>query len=185
LSAWKLNDLPYSRMEEDTILSLWEGSKTVISDSVTEADLMQGLKSSGALHVSSHALNRLEGGSSLVLCPSATDDGFFEASDLKGRLCQSRLVFLSSCGSSGVMPRGAGSYVATLPQAFLDAGCKAVIASRWEVNDREAAEVSSLFYRNLRNSGGVIESLRQAKVEMIRRGYPFRIWALMGLWTAN
>ncbi len=91
------------------------------------------------------------------------------------------LVVLSAC-SSLVGPVGAGTGVEGLAWALLEAGVDQVIATRYTVDDRHAADFMRILYHHLLGHGPA-EALRRARVEAIRQaGIPLHevgAWALL------
>jgi CHAT domain-containing protein len=86
------------------------------------------------------------------------------------------LVVLSSCRSAGgVVVNGEGLQGLTAP--LVQAGARSVLASQWEVGDRDALEFIRSFYRHVAEGQSVGEALRRAKVDGIARGTSPREWA--------
>ena len=57
-----------------------------------------------------------------------------------------------------------------LTRAFFYAGTPSVVVSLWKVADESTAELMIPFYKRLRDRVGKAEALRQAQLEMIRKG---------------
>jgi CHAT domain-containing protein len=88
------------------------------------------------------------------------------------------LVVLSACDTGlGAMVSGEGLVGVT--RAFLYAGARSVVVSLWQVDDESTPGLMVSFYRHLDQDRDKAESLRLAKLEMIRQGrfsHPF-YWA--------
>jgi CHAT domain-containing protein len=79
------------------------------------------------------------------------------------------LVTLSACQTAlGKSITGEG--MIGLSRAFFYAGSNAVLASLWNVNDASTERLMRPFYQSLAKGGSIDESLRAAKLAMLRDG---------------
>ncbi len=86
------------------------------------------------------------------------------------------LVTLSACESSlGEWQEGEG--VASIARACIYAGAQSVVASNWVVNDASTASLMEAFYQNIAKQLPKDEALRQAKLELLKKGMPPAHWA--------
>jgi CHAT domain-containing protein len=81
------------------------------------------------------------------------------------------LITLSGCASASPSAARSGSGLLGLTRAWLAAGARHVIATRWNIPDESGALFASL-YRNLGAApdAGPAQSLRFAQMEMLRSG---------------
>jgi len=77
-----------------------------------------------------------------------------------------QMVVLSACETGkGKLQQGEG--VMSMARAFLASGCKAVVTTLWEINDKATSVLMGSFYKNLTNDKGAHTALRQAKLNYI------------------
>lgn len=89
--------------------------------------------------------------SALRLSPK--ENGFLRASEIAALDLPAELVVLSACRTSlGTMTRSQ-DVVDEMRRAFLDAGVRTCISTRWRVRDSIAERVWRSFYSNLKGSG--------------------------------
>ncbi|HUR95224.1 MAG TPA: CHAT domain-containing protein [Gemmatimonadales bacterium] len=130
------------------------------------------------IHLATHALvdeNSLAR-TSLALAPGSGEDGFLSPADLSALKLRADLVVLSACRTAGgVMVTGEGLQGLTAP--LIEAGARAVVATRWRINDRSTVRVVRDLYDALARGAPVAEALRAAKLAAVRRGAPMSEWA--------
>jgi CHAT domain-containing protein len=97
-------------------------------------------------------------------------DGYLRLGEVKTLALQSELVVMSACETSlGRLSAGEG--MVALPQAFLLAGARSVMASLWAVDDESTTALMGEFYRNYLMRGlPPSEALRRAQ-EALRAEY--------------
>jgi len=140
------------------------------------------LESFRVLHFATHALvdEATVQRTALVLAPDPEEDGLVLPGELARLRLQADLVVLSACRTaSGFVIRGEG--IEGLTASLLEAGARAILATRWEIEDRSGRRFVEDLYRGLGEGETVGEALQAAKVAALRRGEPPAHWAAFNL----
>ncbi len=118
--------------------------------------------------------------SGLLLTSGAGQDGRLTIREIFGLRFQKRAVVLSGCDP---MPKNdpEGKGPTSLQRAFLATGIPSVVSTLWLVDDRAAAHLLDLFYRQLDKKEPIADALRAAQLRLIREGYPPYVWAAFAL----
>ncbi len=172
-SAFNFYRLKYSGIEIDKIKSLFKRNKEEIfvRDAATESQLKNlDLDDFKIIHFAAHSLidDEIPARSSIVLSlkNDTMEDGFVQMREIYNLKLNADLVTLSACQTGlGQYIRGEG--IEGLNRAFFFAGSSSVLMSLWAVNDQATYQLMERFYTHLRSSSQIVNSLREAKLEMI------------------
>ena len=106
--------------------------------------------------------------SALVLGTSlhSKEDGLWQAREIRRELLNAELVTLSACDTAVGKLEGEEG-VANLVRAFLLAGARNVVASRWAADDRVTAALMTRFYGHLAQGMDEGEALNSAKLDIL------------------
>jgi hypothetical protein len=174
--------LPRSGPEARAVGRLTPRSRVVVGAEASEAFIKrEPLVGYSIIHLATHAETdeRSLTGSAIYLTPGKGEDGRVEPNELLNLRLDADLVFLSACRSAGgALLGGQGAWGLTAP--LLASGARAVIATTWDIGDRDAEQFVAAFYRHLRNKP-LIDALREAKLAALRAGAPASLWAAFTL----
>jgi CHAT domain-containing protein len=157
---------------------LAEAGATVLAGRQATLQRLEAGTPAAVLHFATHAVEDarvaprgglLLAGTPALLTPSAVESLGVTAD----------LVSLSACRTlGGTTYRGEGAF--GLTRAFLAAGARSVVTTRWDVGDRAAARAMELFYDGLRAGLARDESLGRAVRQLGREGFGARDrWAFL------
>ena len=143
------------------------GADLLIKQHATKAEFLRLLRQAEMVHFAGHAVANAEYPwlSRLLFAPEADpgSDTLF-AHELAGEhLNDLQLVVLAACGTGkGAGVRGEG--VLSLARPFIAAGARTVIASLWDVSDRDTQALFRAFYKGLQSGAVPAVALRDAQV---------------------
>ncbi len=166
-----LGKLPYSEKEVQNIANLFGKDHSVVkigqeANKKAFADLAPQFTD---VHLATHGLvdeeHPME--SSLVLAPTAYDDGMLSVKDIISmKELKARLVVLSACQTGRGKITGDG--VVGLSRAFIIAGTPSVMVSQWNVDDIMTEFQMKQFYKSYLAGVGKSKSLREAQLATIK-----------------
>jgi len=166
-----LKPLPFAEQEVSAAAqALGAGSVLLTGNRATEASLRaQPLGDFKIIHIAAHGISDSvePDRASLVLAPEgATDDGFWQAREIRRSRLGADLVTLSACETGTGRLRGEEG-VMNLARDFLVAGAKSVVASLWDADDRSTATLMAHFYKHVAAGEMIGDALRSAQTEML------------------
>ena len=173
--------LPESRHEVETIATdLPKPSTILLGANATETNFKQlPLGHYGVIHLALHGYvdPEIPDRSALVFAPQQqpTDDSLLQIREIRNLHLNASLVTLSAC-NTGVGPVGEEG-VASIVNAFIEAGSQSVVSTLWELEDHTTAHLMTAFYDHLGHREEKSAALRQAQLEMLNSGEPPYYWA--------
>jgi CHAT domain-containing protein len=176
VDASQLPPLPSANDEARSVAAaLGPSTSTILlGELATELELKrQPLHEYRVLHFAVHGIvsTKFPERSALVLRPSGSDDGLFQAREILAVRLTADLVTLSACETGTGTVHGQEG-VASLVRPFLAAGARAVVANLWTADDRFSLTLMREFYRQLGTGVDIGEALRQAKLRMVQQFGP-------------
>jgi CHAT domain-containing protein len=165
--------LKYSGQEIEKISALFKPGRreTLLRAGASEENFKhQSLGDYRIIHFATHAFidDKKPARSAIVLSldQNPKEDGFLQMREVFNLKLRADLVVLSACQTGlGQLIRGEG--IEGLSRAFFYAGASSVLLSLWAVNDQASYQLLERFYLHLRSANPVMDSLRQAKLELI------------------
>ena len=179
--GFELTALPHSKREVEQVARCFRsGEAEVLFESrAKEEDIKsRPLSEYRFIHFACHGFldEQTPARSALVLTldEDPNEDGFLQAREIARLDLDAELVVLSACQTGkGRLENGEG--VLGLPRSFFYAGARSTISSLWKIDDRSTSEIMPKFYRRLADGHNKAQSLRLAKLEMLksRFAHPF------------
>lgn len=178
----RLHDLPGAKKEAEIIRGIVEreanGASLFYLDSRSTRENflnMSGADAPGVLHIATHGINNNNEPSNSCIVLSREDHqgnkvleavGYYDIMLMDLRKCD--LVVLSACSThEGKSILGEG--VMGLAWAFKAAGVKAVIGTRWRVNDQSAVEFWRKFYESLLAGFPIGKAFQDARMHIMKQ----------------
>ena len=169
----KFSRLKFSGQEIDKISRLFKPGRrdTLLQNQATEENLKrENLSDYRIIHFATHTFidEKKPARSAIVLSldQDPKEDGFLQMREVFNLKLRADLVVLSACETGlGQLIRGEG--IEGMSRAFFYAGASSVLLSLWAVNDQATSQLLERFYLHLRSAKSIMDSLRQAKLEMI------------------
>jgi CHAT domain-containing protein len=185
------DSLPGTLREARAIAKLRPAADVRIGSASNEAGVRAALVAGVSVHVASHGYHNSQNPlfSRMVVGNArgaALDDGRLDVHEILGLQTTSPLVFLSGCETG--LGSGAGSAFelqseeGSLAQAFLVAGVQSVVATLWRVDDAQAVDLATSFYRHLQSGASPGDALANAQRDAIRKqsGYSWGAYTVSG-----
>lgn len=162
-----LPQLAHGTDEARAVSSLYPHIESLAEEEATPSRFLSRATRAVLVHIVAHAVQREEHPefSSIVLAPAAEGRDLYASAIAAASLRETRLVFLSTCGTPGRMVRNDAP--PTLAESFLAAGVPAVVASLRPVDDAATAVFAAAFHRAYAVTGNAVAALRSAQLECL------------------
>ncbi|WNJ18992.1 CHAT domain-containing tetratricopeptide repeat protein [Pontibacter sp. G13] len=167
--------LQHTQAEVAEAVSIW-GGEGWYGAQATESNFKEVAKSHRILHVAAHTwlhpANPLY--SCIVLDPvlesqkedAEMEDGYLHAYEIYDLDIAADLVILSAC-NTGVGKIKTGEGIQSIAHAFSYAGCHALVASLWQVQDESSRFIMTQFHQALASGTPKSTALRNAQLEYL------------------
>jgi CHAT domain-containing protein len=173
--------LPESKAEVERISRYLSPPGTILLGAQANEGNFKSLVNGGAqvIHLALHGYVDLDYPvrSALVFAPDGqgNEDGLLQVREIRNLNLNSKLVTLSAC-STGVGPVGEVG-VASLVNAFIQAGAVSVVSTLWDVEDKSTEHFMVDFYSNLGQHKRKVDALRTAQLHLLEDKLPPYFWA--------
>lgn len=171
-----MSDLPGSKVEVEKIQQLFSEKQLKhtlqLENNATETAVKNGTATKGdILHFATHGIVKQENPelSQIFLKEDAENDGNLYTSEIYSLKLNASLVNLSAC-QTGLGQYSKGEGVVGLSRALIYAGAQNLIVSYWKVSDESTSQLMISFYKNHLEGKNYATSLRNAKLELIKKG---------------
>ena len=173
----QLTALPGARREARSIATLLGAERQHVFEGAAASERAvknTPLTAFSIVHFAAHARadSTFPERSAVFLAPGDDhEDGWLQPDEIAALDLRGRVVVLSACDSAdGSLLSGEGPL--SLARAFFAGGASAVVATRWPLDDADAAFVMERWYRALRTGQSAASALRQARREVRKAGRP-------------
>ncbi|HWI20069.1 MAG TPA: CHAT domain-containing protein, partial [Vicinamibacterales bacterium] len=155
--------LPGAREEATQIASLYAAPTLLTGDEATRARLQAAIPNADIIHYAGHAVgDRVDPSASRLILVADDPGSAFTAAEVTKLPVNARVVVLAAC--QGALTASAGNVaIHGLASAFLKAGTRHVVASRWDVDDRYSTGFLRVIHQHLIAGAGVSRAVRSAQ----------------------
>ncbi|PKN77361.1 MAG: hypothetical protein CVU52_00825 [Deltaproteobacteria bacterium HGW-Deltaproteobacteria-10] len=175
-------DLPYAESEVENIRKIIPGTTVYLKSEATKNKVREMFGNYDIVHFATHGLFVEDAPmySGLLLAAGPEGSGRLTASEIFKLRFKGRAIIMSAC-KTALGLSSTGTEIVGLNRAFLYAGSPSVVATLWNIDDKSTAIFMENFYKNLKKNEDIADSLKNAQIEMIRRGYEPYDWAAFTL----
>ena len=162
-------NLPGARREAEEVASRF-GSAALLGSAAQESTVRKAMRGVDLLHFAVHGVRPDPNAAAyLELAPDSSQDGRLYADELANERLTAALVVLSVCDSARGRPNRGDEIVGVIDRAFLRAGARSVVASRWPVHDAASVLFMRHFYDGLRAGRNVLQAFHGAQLALRRK----------------
>ncbi len=161
--------LKWNKTEIEEINDFFEGN-FLSGNGATEKEFKDAAGQYRILHLAMHAFvddqNPMKSKFMFYQDEDSTEDGMLHTYELYNMDLSAELAVLSGCNTGlGKIQEGEG--IMSLGRAFSYAGCPAIIASHWAVDDKSTSVIMGSFYKFLSEGMPKHDALRLAKLDFL------------------
>ena len=157
------DDLPGARAEVKAVAAGFASSTMLLGASATESAVRGALGGAALSHFAVHGIRTSPNRPAhLALLEDSAHDGRLHADEIAAMELPRSLVVLSVCDSAHGTPNQGDELVGVVDRAFLAAGARTVLASRWPVHDAASVLFMRRFYAEL-PTRGVLGAFNEAQ----------------------
>jgi hypothetical protein len=175
-----LGPLPHTRRERQAAERTIDGVDVLEGATASERALKtRDLAGYSVVHVAAHAIadeTAPERSAVVLAAGDEAEDGLLQPREIAELRLDGKVVILSACQTAGGVVLG-GEGMMSLARAFFEAGARAVVGTRWPVEDDGTARFFEWVYEGLGRGQTVSAALAQAKRNAIESGLPSSVWA--------
>lgn len=155
--------LPYATLEVEAVAGRFPGSRLLLGQEATRAELLRHLPSHRWLHVATHGVLDEESplSSSLLLA----DGEALSVIDLMGLSLDVEMAVLSGC-ETGLGRGTRGDDLLGLLRGVLAAGCRSAVVSLWPVSDFSTCLLMDGLYAHLAEGRPPADAMRRAQLRV-------------------
>ncbi len=158
------NQLPALSNSKTEITKIAANFKSTLflQNQATKKKFINQLSNYKIIHLSTHA-----DANDSITPWIATHDDKITLNDIYATKNNAELVVLSACNTSiGTIQKGEG--IMSLARGFFNTGANSVVSTLWKADDKSTLELTTDFYKNLKNGKPKSTSLRLAKLNYLK-----------------
>lgn len=149
-----VENLPGARVEAGRVARFFPRRVVLLGEKALETRVRSAVGAADVVHFAVHGIEPAPGRPGyLELLPDSRNDGRLYADEIATLQLRASLVVLSACDSGVGLPDRGDERRAVIDRAFLRAGARTVVSSRWPVSDAATLLFMEAFYGGLAEKG--------------------------------